>query len=413
MAEKINFTKKTINELQPPIKKGARRVIQDIKIHGLELRITTAGTKTFSVYKKLQGQPVRVTFGKFPDMTVDQARRLAQNALSMIAEGINPNEVKKDKQAKQITLKQVFDNMISTRTYKKGTIEDYTRSIKNAFKDWADKPLINITRDKVLQRHKKLSETAPTRANNAMRVLRAVFNFAKGAYEDDNNKSLFADNPVDKLNDLRAWNPNRRKQTIIQRHELARWFKAVQKYDLLLDEEKESTTRDYLIFILLTGLRKTEASSLKWNNVDLVGKTITILDPKNRDDFLLPLSDYLYDMLNRRNNYPSHSIYVFSGTGKTGHIVSPAYATKRISEESGVSFAIHDLRRTFITIAESLDISTIALKRLVNHRIDNADITASYVIHDVERLRDPMQRITDFILEQANIKKSKQNKKNK
>ncbi len=57
----------------------------------------------------------------------------------------------------------------------------------------------------------------------------------------------------------------------------------------------------------------------------------------------------------------------------------------------------HDLRRTFITVAESLDISAYAAKRLVNHKM-SGDVTAGYIIADVELLRDPMQKITDHLL---------------
>ena len=57
---------------------------------------------------------------------------------------------------------------------------------------------------------------------------------------------------------------------------------------------------------------------------------------------------------------------------------------------------LHDLRRTFITIAESLDISSYAVKRLVNHSMAN-DVTAGYIVWDVERIRKPMQQITDYI----------------
>jgi hypothetical protein len=63
------------------------------------------------------------------------------------------------------------------------------------------------------------------------------------------------------------------------------------------------------------------------------------------------------------------------------------------------------LRRTFITIAESLDISAYALKRLLNHKMTN-DVTAGYIVADVERLRKPMQLITDYILKCMEIKNS-------
>ena len=68
-----------------------------------------------------------------------------------------------------------------------------------------------------------------------------------------------------------------------------------------------------------------------------------------------------------------------------------------VTKATGIAFTVHDLRRTFITIAESLDIPAYALKRLMNHKMTN-DVTAGYIIADVERLRKPMQLITDYIL---------------
>lgn len=66
---------------------------------------------------------------------------------------------------------------------------------------------------------------------------------------------------------------------------------------------------------------------------------------------------------------------------------------------------MHDLRRMFITVAESLDIPAYALKRLLNHKMKN-DVTVSYIIADAERLRKPMQQITDVLLKLMVAKKS-------
>jgi len=91
------------------------------------------------------------------------------------------------------------------------------------------------------------------------------------------------------------------------------------------------------------------------------------------------------------------SDYVFSGAGKGGHIVEPRKQMDKVIRSSGVHFIIHDLRRTFITIAEGLDISAYAVKRLANHKM-NHDITSGYIVTDVERLRAPMRQITDHLL---------------
>ena len=55
---------------------------------------------------------------------------------------------------------------------------------------------------------------------------------------------------------------------------------------------------------------------------------------------------------------------------------------------------MHDLRRTFITVAESCDIPVYALKGLVNHSM-GTDVTAGYVVAGPDRLREPMQKVTD------------------
>lgn len=96
---------------------------------------------------------------------------------------------------------------------------------------------------------------------------------------------------------------------------------------------------------------------------------------------------------------------MFPGEGKLGYIVEPRNAMGWVITASGVEFTLHDLRRTFTTIAEGLDISAYSLKRLLNHKM-RQDVTAGYVITDVERLREPMQRITDFILRAVGVKVS-------
>lgn len=71
-----------------------------------------------------------------------------------------------------------------------------------------------------------------------------------------------------------------------------------------------------------------------------------------------------------------------------------------------MKFSPHDLRRTFITLAESLDISPYAWKLLVNHKIPANDVSGGYVVPDLERLRRASQKVCDFILEKAEFHRS-------
>ena len=162
--------------------------------------------------------------------------------------------------------------------------------------------------------------------------------------------------------------------------------------------------RDYLLLLIFTGLRRSEGAQLKWNQIDFVQKTLTIIDTKNHESHTLPLSDYLVDLLMQRKKIATTE-FVFPGNGAGGYIVEPRKQMEKVIKTSGIHFIIHDLRRTFITIAEGLDISAYAVKRLANHKMKQ-DVTSGYIITDVERLRKPMQQITDYLLKCMGVQKS-------
>ncbi len=372
---------------------------RDDQLKGFALRVTSNGVKSFVIEKSIGNKIRRITLGKYGALTVEQARREAQKLLGQIAAGIDPLTEKRMKKMRAITLNQVMQDYLQTRkSLKPKTLYDYKRVLQVAFANWKDKPLTAITKDKITKHHEKLGqEHGAAYANLAMRVLRALFNFAAGQYEDSQGRSLITDNPVKRLSQTRAWYRVERRQSFIKSHQLASWYTAVQNLE-------NKTLRDYLLLILFTGLRRQEAATLKWEQVDLKAKTLTIVDTKNRQPHTLPLSDYLYTLfLNRQQN--TKSSYVFSGTGESGYIIEPRKQMAKVIETTGIQFTVHDLRRTFITVAESLDIAAYALKRLLNHKM-NGDVTAGYIMLDVERLRKPMQLITDNLLMSMNLKNS-------
>ena len=152
-------------------------------------------------------------------------------------------------------------------------------------------------------------------------------------------------------------------------------------------------------------MRRNEIARLEWEYLDLIGKTLHIPKTKNGDPLILPLSNFLCGVFAARRELVGQSEYVFPGHGETGHMIETKRFLSRVVISSGISFTIHDLRRTFITIAEALDIPAYALKGLLNHRADS-DITGGYIVLGVERLRVPVERIAARILELANGKEN-------
>jgi integrase len=395
----MRLTKRTVDKIEPP--KGKDQAFyRDDQLKGFAVRVTAAGVKSFVVEKLINRKVRRITLGRYGEITVEQARKEAQKLLGKIATGIDPIAEKQSAKAAVVTLNEVFQDYLNARkSLKPKTLYDYKNVIRIAFADWKNKPILFITKDKVAKHHEKLGQKhGAAYANQAMRVLRALFNFAAGQYEDAAGRSLVTENPIKRLSQTRAWYRVERRQTFIKSHELATWSQGVMNL-------QNHTLRDYILLILFTGLRRQEAAQLRWDQVDLIENTLTISDTKNRQSHTLPLSIYLHNLLAQRKHQQSTSEYIFPGSGKGGYIIEPRKQMAKVIQATGIHFTVHDLRRTFITIAESLDIAAYALKRLLNHKM-NGDVTAGYIILDVERLRKPMQMITDHILRHIKTEES-------
>lgn len=369
---------------------------RDTDLKGFALRVGKT-SKTYIVENKVRGKSVRTTIGKHTLFTSEEARHEARKILGKMAVGENPVEEKRSQRARSVVLSEVIEDYLEARkTLSPRTIYDYRHSLKSYIGDWWNRPMSEITKDMVAKRHSLIGQRSQAQANLTMRSLRALFNYAIVRYEDSDGVSTINDNPVRRLTLTRAWYKIKRRTTVIRPYDLPAWYESVNSFKNDHTSQGRETFRDYLLFVLFTGLRREEAAKLQWKHVDLQAKTFTIIDTKNHIDHHLPMSDYVYEMLFARR-MASMREYVFSRDSGTGYLQLPQKLMDRVVNESGVQFTVHDLRRTFITIAESLDIPAYALKRLLNHKMNN-DVTAGYIITDVERLRAPMQKITDYIL---------------
>lgn len=392
----VRLTKSVIDKLEPTAGKD-QSFYRDETLKGYALRITASGVKSFVVETRINGRVKRVTLGKYGNVTAEEARKQAKVLLGSVARGDDPIAEKKTKKIHSMTLQQVLNDYFKARKdLKPRTLNDYQCVLHEVVPDWLDKPLVNITQDMIAKRHSTHGQAnSKARANNAMRVLRAIFNYAMYEYQDGNGHPIITINPVKYLSHTRAWYRVDRKQTVIKPHQLYDWYKAI---IVLVETDNYRNAllwHDYFLLLLFTGMRKMEAASLCWENVDLKSKTITLQDTKNHEIHTLPMSDFVYKLMERRSCNKT-SEFVFPAESKTGYIYEPRKAVNRVVELSSVPFTLHDLRRTFATTADSLDLPAYALERLLNHKMNN-DVTAGYIMRDVERLRKPMQQITDFL----------------
>ena len=391
----MKLTKRTVDALLPP-PHGAT-IHWDSGLKGFGLRVTANGVKAFVVDGYPGGKRRRLTVGRYGPLTPEHARDRAKRLLLDMKDGIDPVLERERERLRSLTLRAAVADYLGAREIKPRTVYDIERIFyRNGFADWLDEPLKALTPDRVRRRHAELGKRSKAQANQAMRYLRAVFNFAIASYTDENGEPLLAYNPVAVLSRTRSWYRISRRQTVIQRHQLRAWFDA-------LTTLANETARDFLLLTVMTGLRRSEGLGLTWDRIDLEGRTLTIADTKAYRQHMLPLSTFLLALLTRRKaTNPPDCRWVFADAlGRP--LQNLRFALEHVEQASGVSFCVHDLRRTFATVAESLDIPAYALKRLLNHST-GSDVTAGYIIADVERLRAPMQKITDYFLSAGGLR---------
>jgi integrase len=239
--------------------------------------------------------------------------------------------------------------------------------------------LIDLDDKTIKRRYKKRLDESTTRAKSFHKVVTALFNFARVNYKRTNDTSYFPENPAQVVVEEKLLVKTPRRKTYIKRAELPHWFDAV--------ESLGTIEREFLQFVLMTGCRRSEGMRLTWDRVNLRAKTFTLVDTKNRENVELPIPFYLLPMLQKRK-----------GKGRVFPVGDNAKASlRKVTEASGVQFMLHDLRRTYATTAEDLDISGLTVKRLLNHLTDS-DVTAGYQIPNRERLERVSRRIVRELL---------------
>jgi integrase len=396
-SNKIVFNKKNLIDLKAGEK---RQTYHDLNLKGLILDVHPSGTKTFRVYKRVKGQnsPVKVTLGTFPSLSVENAKKKAQEVLSQIVQGINPNEQMAIDAVSQTTLLEAYNSYKQVKALGDVSVRGYDQCMSAYVADWHDRALLDITEADIKSRHIEVSGRSEAQADYCMRVLRAVFNYAMDEYKAANGSRLITENPVDILKRQRLWNNVSRKQTRLSKSEIFKLHKALSK--IRTDEGTDSfmlAVCDFVEIGLFTGLRKMELLELEWNRVNMDDKFFYISKTKNGDPLELPIGAHLETIFERRR-WATTNNYVFQADNEHGYVREPRKCIDKICEIAGVDFNLHDLRRTFTSIAELQKVGSYILKRLLNHKTARNDVTGGYTIFTAEELRGPSEEVQNAIL---------------
>ena len=383
---KFNFTKAAIEALPLPEKGWA--YYYDLKVQGFGIGIGSTGKKSFILYRKIHGKPERITLGRYPDLTIEQARGKASEINADIASGLNPSEVKRGRKA-ELTFADLFADYLErhSKPNKKTWAEDESQYKTYLAKSLGNKKLSAIDRSSIANIHSSITKAGhATTANRVKALVSSVYGWAISA-------GKWQTNPATGI----RLNKEKSRDRFLQGAELPRFFQA------LADEEND-TMRDYFLLSLLTGARRANVLAMKWSDVNLDQAEWRIKETKNGTPQTVTLSPEALDLLRNRKLAGSDT-FVFPGTGKTGHLMEPKKGWKRILERAGIEdLRIHDLRRTLGSWQAKTGASLAIIGKSLNHK--NQNTTAIYARLDLDPVRASVEKATNAMLEAAGIEKS-------
>ena len=347
----------------------------DTKQRGLELCVNPSGVKSFAVYKWISGRPRRVQLGRYdrrslhgpdfdrdpltvlgnnPTLTVDHARELAKAVMLQLAAGEKPRQIKRKEEVQDVTLGKLFDEYIDkyamehTKTWKE--MQD---CFERYLSEWKNRRITEIGRGDVQLLVNKLGkQKGHTTANRTLELLRAVINKGKQW------SLVLGENPAAGVSKFRL----KARQRFVTEEELPRLMNAIHA-------EEKAEIRDYVLFSLSTGARKSNVLAMRWDQLDLESGMWTIPDTKNGTSQTILLTPDELAILKERHENRKSLEWVFPGPSKKDHLKDPKKGWARILKQAKIrDLHLHDLRRTLGSYMAMTGTSLSVIGNALNHK---------------------------------------------
>jgi integrase len=406
-----NLTQKLIESLKATDKIQS---LPDGAMKGLELYVTKTGVKTFSVrYTLPDGTRRRMTLGRWPVLTLVDAREMTLDILNQVAKGKDPAVAKKvgsaEARANQVkTVRDLGEALIQASTHKGGRPSTLT------YWSWLMKKHINPrvgdlrTTDLTSKLLRPVlreigADAGPVTSNRTLTVLKRMYNFAV-------DEELLEVSPIAKVKF--AFNETSRDRVISESELAAIWriLELSKNPSRNGDPERDGLGVSAAMALAIqlcafTCQRGSEVVGIRWGEIDLDGRVwvLPAARSKSKRENLVPLSDgamavvkdavKLAEARYGRQLRSTDALFPSPRARRTGEGVSSDVdippverlslnrAMARVTSAAEVTNAtVHDLRRTGATIMASEKIGTLneIVSRVLNHSASAYAVTGIY-----------------------------------
>lgn len=393
MDTRFYFNDRSLKALKPP--PIGQKDYWDLQKQprGFGLRISATGTKSFTLTyraddpKTRQRRLHRIVVGRYPEISLADAREKAEGLRGKISNGENPiveRRFERQGELDRESFGALADMYLKEHAMvKKRSWREDERILRfDLLPKFKDYKAHLITRGDVKTLLKEIVDRgAPVQANRTLALIRKIFNF--GIREE-----ILEVNPCSRL-PMPGGEESERERAL-----------SFTELGLLLEglKEIESPIDDYFRLLILLAQRPGETLRMEWSEVDLAEGWWIIpgLKTKNKLAHRVPLTAIAVRILMRLQAKANGSKYVFPGRWDEGALCNIKRSLRTLRETTKIDFRPHDLRRTTSSQLTSMGIQRLTVKRILNHK--DAEITAVYdrYSYDKEK-KDALELWAKFI----------------
>ena len=341
---------------------------------GFGVRVYASGIKAYVVQSRGPGGSKRVTLGRHGEISATHARKKAAEVIDRIRQGDDPVP---EPPAPVLTVADLSERYLETHAAVNCT--DHTASLyrgslrNHILPALGAMPIGTIEREHVSALHYKLRDT-PRAANRALMVLSKMFSLAEawGLAPVDSNPCRFV---------------VRYKEGKRERFLTAEEYRRVGLALAELEAERRvpAHAAAALRLLMLTGCRRTEILTLRWDDVDRKAGELRLRSGKTGAR-MVPLTPTAMTVLSGIVRVPGNP-WVFVPGKPNGHLSHLSKYWYRVRDRAGVAdVRIHDLRHSYASRALALGESLTMIGRLLGHRDTGSAARYAHLARDAEKV---------------------------
>lgn len=381
---KFRFTQRTIDQLPVHRADSASKSAEysDTEVVGLRLMVNKQGRKIFYFRFTFNSQKRAAKIGEYTALSIQDARRKALDMRADIDSGIDPT-ADRDRIRGTPTFEEFAyrDYMPWAEANKRSAKDDRSKLKVHLVPKFGNRRLCDITMRDIQAYHGQVKQSnCAATANRHLSVLSKLYKLALewGVIE----KTPCAG--------VKKYQENNAKQRFLSQDEIRRLYKAMEG-----KSPRSAMAIAALKLLLLTGTRRNEALTARWEHVDLERGIWRIPHTKNGRSHHVMLNHEAKALL---VNLPrvDGSPWVFPGRDPSKNLVDPRKCLDMLTDEAGIGrIRIHDLRHSFASLCAQSGASLFQIKQLLNH----ADMvtTQRYVHLTTDNLREASQSVSSVI----------------